>query len=34
MIYELKMTGGFKDEKPPIIDLWKEHRELDLRHFD
>lgn len=35
IIYEIKMTGQIKkDEKPPMMDIWRKHIELDHRNFN
>lgn len=28
------MSGQWKKENPPTIDIWKDHKELNLRYFD
>lgn len=34
MIFELRMSGGFnKEQRPPTIDIWRKHLELDHRQF-
>jgi hypothetical protein len=28
------MSGVWKKENPPTIDVWRDHKELDMRYFD